>query len=65
MMLIPNRNIDQLKYFVCFIVGEFGFMIWIEFRDEMFKGKQSLKNDKNWMEINFSVEVMVWTCEIA
>ena len=42
-MKISNRNIDQPKFFVRFIVNEFDFMILIEKKILTFEMKRSTK----------------------
>ena len=57
MMAISNGNIDQLKFYICFIVDEFDFMIWIEkigFRNETFK-----KNEI-WMQKSLTKLVKIY-----
>ena len=43
MMVIPNRNIDQLNIFVCVIVDELHFMILIEKKILTFEMKRLTK----------------------
>ena len=48
MMIISNGNIDELEFFICFIVDELDFTIWIEKKKIDLWNETFIKNEI-WM----------------